>query len=57
MVPGIQRGGVTLPLKPAVPYTVYATAMSDTRLGKTARELLQSLKAATEHARIHTMHE
>lgn len=50
-------GGVTLPLKPAVPYTVYATAMSDTRLGKTARELLQSLKAATEHARIHTMHE
>jgi DNA-binding transcriptional LysR family regulator len=52
-----ERGGVTLPLKPAVPYTVYATAMSDTRLGMPARELLGRLKAATEHSREHTTHE
>lgn len=52
-----QRGGITLPLEPAFTYTVYATAMSDTRLGRPALELLDRLKAATERARIHITHE
>lgn len=52
-----QRGGITLPLKPAFTYTVYATAMSDTRLGRPALELLDRLKSATERARIHNTHE
>lgn len=52
-----QRGGITLPLKPAFTYTVYATAMSDTRLGRPALELLDRLKSATERARIHITHE
>lgn len=52
-----QRGGITLPLRPACTYTVYATAMSDTRLGAPARELLQLLKSATDAARTHTTRE
>ncbi|HEX7888083.1 MAG TPA: LysR substrate-binding domain-containing protein [Ramlibacter sp.] len=47
------RGGITLPLKPALSYTVYATAMSDTRLGRPALELLDCLKSATDRASIH----
>lgn len=47
------RGGVALPLEPTFDYTVYATAMSDTRLGGPARELLDCLRKATERARIH----
>jgi DNA-binding transcriptional LysR family regulator len=45
-----QRGGVTLPLRPALSYTVYATAMSDTRLSQAARDLLGYLALATERA-------
>jgi DNA-binding transcriptional LysR family regulator len=41
------RGGIALPLRPTIRYTVFATAMSDTRLGKPARELLQYLGDAT----------
>lgn len=52
-----QRGGITLPLRPALTYTVYATAMSDTRLGAPARELLQRLESATDAARTHTTSE
>jgi DNA-binding transcriptional LysR family regulator len=52
-----QRGGVTLPLKPALPYTVYATAMGDTRLGKPALELLKRLKSATDQAGTHITRE
>jgi DNA-binding transcriptional LysR family regulator len=44
------RGGVVLPLRPALSYTVYATAMSDTRLSAPARDLLQYLAAATKKA-------
>jgi len=51
------RGGITLPLRPALGYTVYATAMSDTRLSKPARDLLQYVATATEKAQIHSMHE
>lgn len=48
-----ERGGIALPLKPTFTYTVYATAMSDTRLGKPALELLDRLRSATDQARIH----
>lgn len=41
-----KRGGVTLPLRPAMAYTVYATAMSDTRLSVPARELIRLVAAA-----------
>jgi DNA-binding transcriptional LysR family regulator len=41
------RGGIALPLRPTIRYTVYATAMSDTRLSKPAQELLRYLAAAT----------
>lgn len=44
------RGGTTLPLRPTIRYTVYATAMADTRLSKPARELLQYVAAATGKA-------
>lgn len=48
------RGGTAIPLRPALSYTVYATAMSDTRLGRPARELLNCLKLATDSAKIHS---
>lgn len=51
------RGGIVLPLRPALSYTVYATAMSDTRLSQPARDLLQYLASATEKARTHSMRE
>lgn len=41
------RGGIAVPLRPTIRYTVYATAMSDTRLSKPAQELLRYLAAAT----------
>jgi DNA-binding transcriptional LysR family regulator len=40
------HGGVTLPLIPALAYTVYATAMSDARLSPPCRELLRLMAAA-----------
>lgn len=45
------RGGIALPLRPAVRYTVYATAMSDTRLSPPARELLNFVRAAIGNER------
>ena len=48
-----QRGGIALPLRPALGYTVYATAMSDTRLSQPARELLRYLAMATARAKTH----
>ena len=51
------RGGITLPLRPTIRYTVYATAMADTRLSKPARELLQYVAAATGKARTHSSRE
>lgn len=47
------RGGIALPLEPTFDYTVYATAMSDTRLGRPALELLNCLRTVTERARNH----
>lgn len=47
------RGGIVLPLRPTLTYTVYATAMSDTRLGQPAREMLRCLASATKGARTH----
>jgi DNA-binding transcriptional LysR family regulator len=41
------RGGVTVPLRPTIRYTVYATATSDTRLSKPAQELLRYVATAT----------
>src|SRR5690606_8484827 len=52
-----RRGGVTLPLRPSLGYTVYATAMSDTRLSQPARDLLRYVAAATEEATTHSMGE
>ncbi|MFC4278408.1 LysR family transcriptional regulator [Achromobacter aloeverae] len=49
------RGGVTLPLRPSLVYTVYATAMSDTRLSPPARELIR-LVAAAHGENITSMH-
>jgi len=46
-----QRGGVTAALRPSLRYTVYATALSDTRLSPPARDLLQQLDAAFGRAR------
>jgi DNA-binding transcriptional LysR family regulator len=51
------RGGIALPLRPSIRYTVYATAMADTRLSKPARELLQYLGAATGKGKTHSSHE
>jgi DNA-binding transcriptional LysR family regulator len=51
------RGGIAVPLHPTIRYTVYATAMSDTRLSKPARELLQYLAAATGKAKTHSIRE
>jgi len=51
------RGGITIPLRPSLTYTVYATAMSDTRLGQPAREMLRCLKLAMEGARMHIARE
>ncbi len=48
------RGGITLPLEPTFDYTVYATAMSDTRLGRPALELLDCVRTMTKRARNHT---
>ncbi|MEI2416856.1 LysR substrate-binding domain-containing protein [Orrella sp. JC864] len=52
-----QRGGITLPLRPSLRYTVYATALSDTRLSPPARDLLQQLGAAFRKADTHSMDE
>lgn len=52
-----RSGGITVPLRPTIRYTVYATAMADTRLSKPARELLQYVAAATANARTHNTHE
>ncbi|ANN65436.1 LysR family transcriptional regulator [Bordetella bronchialis] len=41
-----ERGGLTLPLRPSMAYTVYATAMSDTRMSAPARELIRLVAAA-----------
>lgn len=41
-----ERGGVVLRLQPSMTYTVYATAMSDTRLSAPARELIRLLAVA-----------
>jgi DNA-binding transcriptional LysR family regulator len=41
------RGGIAVPLRPTIRYTVYATATSDTRLSRPAQELLRYLAAAT----------
>jgi DNA-binding transcriptional LysR family regulator len=51
------QGGIALPLHPTIRYTVYATAMSDTRLSMPARELLRYLAAATEKAQTHSIRE
>ena len=51
------RGGITIPLRPALTYTVYATAMSDTRLGPPAREMLRCLADARDSAQTHTARE
>jgi DNA-binding transcriptional LysR family regulator len=41
------RGGIAVPLRPTIRYTVYATAMADTRLSKPAQELLKYVAGAT----------
>lgn len=48
-----QRGGIVLPLRPKLSYTVYATAMSDTRLSQPARDLLKYISTATAKTRTH----
>ncbi|WP_229722708.1 LysR family transcriptional regulator [Xylophilus rhododendri] len=48
-----ELGGVTLPLRPSFRYSVYATAMADTRLGEPARALLGQLTKAIGKARTH----
>lgn len=48
-----RRGGIALPLRPALGYTFYATAMSDTRLSLPARDLLGYLADATRKASTH----
>ncbi|MFC4273660.1 LysR substrate-binding domain-containing protein [Achromobacter aloeverae] len=50
-----QRGGVVVALRPGLAYTVYATAMSDTRLGKPALEALRFLSNANERAKKHVI--
>lgn len=46
-----RRGGAALPLQPALPFSVQAMALGDTRLNAPARDLLKYLAAATEEAR------
>lgn len=45
-----RRGGITLPVHPPLPFTVYAAAMSDTRLSQPARDLLQCVQTAMAQA-------
>ncbi|MES2185787.1 MAG: LysR substrate-binding domain-containing protein [Pseudomonadota bacterium] len=45
-----QRGGIVVPLSPPLNYTVYATAMGDTRLGEPARALLAYMRHAADSA-------
>ncbi|OJW90480.1 LysR family transcriptional regulator [Alicycliphilus denitrificans] len=52
-----RRGGVALPLRPAIGYTVYATAMSDARLSAPAKELIRLVAAASSGKHITPMHE
>ncbi len=52
-----RRGGIALSLRPALSYTVYATAMSDTRLSQPAHDLLRYLASAVEKGKIHSMDE
>jgi DNA-binding transcriptional LysR family regulator len=49
----VRRGGVAIPLRPRLTYTVYATAMSDTKLGQPAREMLRCLADALDGVRTH----
>lgn len=42
-----KRGGVALPLRPSIGYTVYATAMSDAKLSVPAKELISLVAAAS----------
>ena len=42
-----KRGGVALPLRPSIGYTVYATAMSDAKLSVPAQELIRLVAAAS----------
>lgn len=42
-----KRGGVALPLRPSIGYTVYATAMSDAKLSVPAKELIRLVAAAS----------
>ena len=49
------KGGVTLPLRLDLPYTIQAMAMGDTRLSDPAREVLRRLAAATREAQIHNL--
>jgi DNA-binding transcriptional LysR family regulator len=44
------RGGITLPLHPSIKYTVYATALSDTKLSEPGKEFLRYLSAANKSA-------
>lgn len=45
------RGGIALPLRPALTYRVQAVAMGDTRLSAQARDLVQYLEAAARTIR------
>jgi DNA-binding transcriptional LysR family regulator len=47
------RGGIAVPFRPAVRYTVYATAMADTRLSQPARELLNFVREAIRKGATH----
>ncbi len=42
-----KRGGVALPLRPSIGYTVYATAMSDAKLSVPAKDLIRLVAAAS----------
>ena len=42
-----KRGGVALPLRPSIGYTVYATAMSDAKLSVPAKELIRLVAVAS----------
>jgi DNA-binding transcriptional LysR family regulator len=43
-----QRGGITLPLRPSLPYKVQAMALGDTRLSPPAKDLLSFLQSAAD---------
>lgn len=45
-----RHGGIVLPLRPPIAYTVYATAMGDARLSAPARELIRLLAAASRES-------